>query len=369
MKLAVIYVHYRTPDLLAVSIEAMRRSLDHWQQGTPGAGSSTVRQWQIVVVDNGDSGAQLDYLGGIDGLELIRSQENRGYAGGINLGLDHTPADRYLVLNPDVTVAEPCVAELMTALDGEAEVAGPRCFWDREQRLIMPPSDERSRSAELLAVLARHSRFFEGRWRARWRSHARRHWCAERPIASESLTGAILAFSAAALRTVGRFDEGYALYFEETDWLRRARLRGVPSFYVPTAHAVHSYAQSTEKEPQAERWFLESGRRFRQRHYGRAFNRLLERLAAKEAELPVEQAVELRSMPESGLDLADDSCWVEVSPSPTGVPAVAERLQPGAVSDSWQLPQELARRLSGSSLSIATSDQAGREILRIRVRV
>ena len=275
LKLAVVYVHYRTPELLAASLASMRRSLAHWREKSPNEG-----RYEIVVVDNGASGSALDFVEGLPSCTLIRSDRNRGYAGGINLGLESVSAERYLVLNPDVTVDVSCVRELMSALGKDkADVVGPRCFWDDEYRLMMPPSDLRSKTSELLAVMAGYSRRCERLWRSRWRRHARRHWIARDLLMSESLTGAMLAFSAEALARVGVFDEGYALYFEETDWLRRAVKEGLRCCYVPSARAVHFYAQSTQKEPQAMRWFEESARRFRRRHYGVLFTWLLERLS------------------------------------------------------------------------------------------
>ena len=49
------------------------------------------------------------------------------------------------------------------------------------------------------------------------------------------LTGACLAVTRDGWRRVGRFDEGFRLYYEETEWLLRARSRGVRAVLAPAA--------------------------------------------------------------------------------------------------------------------------------------
>jgi hypothetical protein len=255
----------------------------------------------------------------------------------------------------------------MDALDAGAAIAGPRFTWDEERRMLLPPAEERSRRAELLALLAAHGEGWARRARRRWRRHAFRHWEAERPLASYALSGSLLALTRTAWERVGPFDEGYRLYFEETDWLRRAERRGLPARYVPAAEAIHLHGRSAVQEPRSGEWFEESARRFRERCYGRRFADLLESLDRR---LPRHSPAPRAPVPRQGLVLDGRSfpLWIEVSPNPAGFPAAAERLT-APPAGPWKLSGEIAERLAGADLTLQVVDERRRELSRYALRV
>lgn len=358
MLVSVIIVHYRAPDL---AIEAARAVLADCQ--------AAGLRWELLVVDNGDDPGHRDRIAGLPG-RLVVPGENLGYAGGVNRGVADSRGDVFLFMNPDVLVRSGCVASLMRALDAGASAAGPRFFWDRSERLLLPPSEERSRRAELLGRLAARSRAAASRLRRRWRRHARRHWEAAEPLVSLSLSGALLAVRRQAWREVGPFDESYRLYFEETDWLQRLGRSGRDAVYVPRARAVHLYDRSASTEPRSRVWFRESRRRFERRWYGATFAALLEGLdrmpAAGSVEPPLGGAAGTAAELPPALDLEcppglRSPLWVELSPTPLGVPAAAERCDPVAGRLLWHLPEEIWRRLEPGDYRLQVVDAVGRE--------
>lgn len=353
MRLAVILVHYHTPELAAAAVEALWADV---------AGTGVEVEW--LLVDNGSDAAGRALLESLP-VQRIDPGANLGYAGGVNLGVARSRADLILLMNPDVLVLPGCVPALLDALRDGAAVAGPRFYWDGGRRLVQPPSEIRSRRQELFSLLAGRSERWAVRARRRWRRHARRHWQASGPLPSHSLSGSLLALHRPAWEEVGPFDEEFRLYFEETDWLLRAKRRGLPARYVPGAEAVHLYSQSADREPRARQWFEESARLFRHRHYGAWFVPLLEgldrRLPRPSATLP------LSLVPPEGVALpAEPSVyplWVEVSPNPVGFPAAAELIrQPPAYP--WSLPAEVAGRLPACELTLQVTGRTGREIAR-----
>ncbi|HEX6903197.1 MAG TPA: glycosyltransferase family 2 protein [Thermoanaerobaculia bacterium] len=340
MRLAAILVHYHTPDLAAAALDALRADV---------AGTGLEVEW--LLVDNGSDAEERAKLAALPA-RLIDPGRNLGYAGGVNLGVASTEAELILLMNPDVLVLSGCVPALVDRLRDGTAVAGPAFFWDRSRRLLLPPAERRTRRDELTAILSRRGEGWAARARRRWRRHARRHWEAREPLPSHDLSGSLIALSRPAWEAVGPFDEGFRLFFEETDWLLRARDRGVPSWYVPGAQAVHLYNQSAGKEPRAKGWFEDSARRFRRRHYGPWFAETLENLDSR---LPRRPGPRLASA--SQLDLPKAPVWVEVSPNPEGFPAAAERvLEPGI----WRLPEEIRE----PGLIAQVTDADGREILR-----
>jgi len=351
MRLAVILVHYHTPELAAAAVEALRADV---------TGLGLEVEWRLI--DNGSDAAGRSLLASLP-VERIDPGANLGYAGGVNLGVARSQAELILLMNPDVIVLPGCVPALIDTLNSGAAVAGPRFYWDRGRRLVQPPSEIRSRREELSSLLAGRSPRWAARARRRWRRHARRHWEARSPLPSYALSGSLLALRRAVWDEVGPFDEGFQLYFEETDWLLKAERRGLASRYVPAAEAVHLYNQSAAREPKAQQWFEESAARFRRRHYGPWFVQLLERLDHR---LPRSRAATpLPRISPEGLRLPSEPSafplWVEVSPSPVGFPAAPERLS-GPLGQCWNLPAEIAERLSGSELTFQVTDIQGREI-------
>jgi N-acetylglucosaminyl-diphospho-decaprenol L-rhamnosyltransferase len=355
MRLAVILVHYHTPELAVAAVEALQADL---------AGTALEVEW--LLIDNGSDEAGRARLASLP-VERIDPGENLGYAGGVNLGVARSRSELVVLMNPDVIVLPGCLPALVEALLAGAAVAGPRFYWDRGRRLLQPPAEVRTRREELLRLLAGKRAGWAVRARRRWRRHARRHWEARAPLPSHALSGSLLALRRSAWETVGPFDEGYRLYFEETDWLLRARRKGLAGRYVPAAEAVHLYGQSARREPQAEAWFEASARRFRRRHYGGWFVGLL---ASLDRFLPASKPIARSPLPAEGLSLpAEPSAaplWIEVSPNPAGFPAAAERLEPGG--GRWELPAEILERMPGVELTVQMTTADGREIGRFARR-
>lgn len=346
MDVAVVVVHYQTPALAADAVQAV---LDD-------AGRAGVSV-EGVIVDNGSDAAGRGQLSALP-FRLLDPGRNLGFAGGVNLGVASTRAARIVVMNPDVVLVPGCLARLLEALQSDAEIAGPRFFWDRERRLVLPPAERRDRAGELLALLATRSRAWARRARRRWRRHARAHWRARQPRPGHDLSGSLLAFRRETWRRVGPFDDAYPLYFEETDWLLRARRRGARAVYLPAAEAIHLHGRSAAIEPASQSWFEASAARFRERHYGAWFVRLLAGLAKVLGPGSPSASVASREAPD--LSRYHSPAWIEVSPNATGYPAAAERLP--APAAGWSLPAEVATRLAGETLDIRLVDDRGREL-------
>ncbi|MEM9557024.1 MAG: glycosyltransferase family 2 protein [Acidobacteriota bacterium] len=368
MKLAAVVVHYRTPALAARCVEALRADA---------VGSAL--ELDIVLVDNGSDAADRPGLAALP-VRLVEPGANLGYAGGVNRGIAAATEaaamsialhDCYVVLNPDVLVEPGCLAALGDALAKGAGIAGPRLLWDVTSGDLLPPLEPSTRRWELLRRLAERR---GGRWarRARrvWRRHALAQWRASEPVSSFALSGALLAFNAAAWRRVGPFDEGYRLYFEETDWLARARRAGVGARHVPAARAVHLYAQSTPHEPRAAAWLAASQQRYRRRHHGRAFDALVTFIdrgdpAPHGAE---REAARFEPSPANETWPADSSVrWIETSPSPLGVPAAGRPIPTGLRGDEPLVPPTLEPRLAAGTWWLRAVDEAGRTRHRRRV--
>ncbi len=88
------------------------------------------------------------------------------------------------------------------------------------------------------------------------------------------VTGASVLLRVAALKQTGLFDDGFFLYFEEVDLMRRMRDSGWKIVFVPASRVVHIGGASTgiadgtkAKAPLPDYWFR-SRRRYFSRSYG-----------------------------------------------------------------------------------------------------
>ncbi len=329
-RLGIVWVHYKTPELVRPSVAAVGADL-----------AATGLRSRLLLVDNGSTREQRRDWADLP-IERIEPGDNVGYAGALTLAVARLDTPFVVVLNPDVFVRPGCLERLVAALEAGAAAAGPRFVWDERGRFLLPPTEERTRTAELLAALAPRAPRLARLARQRWRRHARRHWTATRPIPSRALSGALLAFRRDAWDRIGPFDSAYRLYFEESDWLRRLGRAGLGSVYEPRAEALHLYAQSSLHEPASSLWFAQSAARFRRLAYGALVARALARIERREPS----RAFAARPLPDPTLaasELPDEPHWIEVSPSATGLPAAAERR--GDAGTDWTFPADAWRRL------------------------
>lgn len=387
---SLVLVHYHCADLAVRACAGFIRQAEQAGVGL-----------EILVVDNGSDAEERRRLA--EGLaelpgRVLEPGANLGYAGGLNLGAEAAVGDVLLFSNADLELFPGALEELLATLRSGADIAGPRFFWDRERRFLLPPNEARDRRSELAAALAGRGPGWARRARRRWRRHARRHWQARGEVPSHDLSGALLAVSRPAWRRAGPFDAGFRLYFEEVDWLRRAATAGLTCVHQPRAEVVHHYDRSAAGEERADGWFAESRARFEERWHGPVLRRLKAWLTPSE-ERPPEPGAELppgpprltaetlrglarRARPArprgagGGGGQVDPNSgwagdlWIEVSPLARRFPAAAERLTvptaaPGAAPgdpEPWTFPADLFSELRPGRWHLTVVDGAGREL-------
>ncbi len=303
MKLSLVLVAYRSAHCLAAAIDSFR-----------GECQRDGYSCEVIVVDHSEDEPERERIAACRPDRLL-ARPNRGFAAGINAGVAEAGGELLLVGNPDIELHRGALAPLVAALESGWDVVGPQFLLGD---FLLPPSDVQTPPAELARLVA-----------ARWPSLGRRvlvrqarRWCdswqATQPMASSALSGALLAYTADTARKVGPWDEEYFLYFEETDWLRRARRAGLRVALVPAARVTHSWGHAAGPVAYQE-VFVRSRRRFYDRHFG-LLGRWLGRRSSTERPRRVAQlsAVALRAVPEGS--------WWLLAFNPQGLPAVGTQL-------------------------------------------
>jgi N-acetylglucosaminyl-diphospho-decaprenol L-rhamnosyltransferase len=292
--LSLLVVNYRSA---ALAIDAIRT-----------ARAATAQPLQVVVVDNSGDPREAQALSP-HAETLIVSPTNRGYAGAINDGRRACSGEAIIACNPDVAFAPGAIDALVAALDGDVAVAGPALFWDAALRWILPPSDLVTATEKLdEAIASRSASWLARRDRRRIRRRAA-FWALQQTKRLEAISGAVMAIRARDFDDLGGFDERFALYFEETDFVRRLAERRRAIVYVPAARCRHAYNQSAgQVASEAAERYVESERRYLAKWNGPFVARLLKRI-----ERPVRVA-EVAASKEPAIDVPRDGLLVEASP-------------------------------------------------------
>ena len=207
---AVVVVNYGSSELLEQNLLPLAR-----QSGA-----------RIVVVDNrttADERSRVVALCAREGWAAVLPDGNTGFGGGMNLGVARAladGADRFLLLNPDATIAVPDLETLLArSIRDPLTLLAPRILrpdgsvWFDGVDLYL--DDGRIRSPRRRTTLAP----------ARWEP-----W----------LSGACLLVTERLWSAVGGFDESYFLYWEDVDLSHRVLAAGGALAVCADATAVHS---------------------------------------------------------------------------------------------------------------------------------
>lgn len=158
---------------------------------------------------------------------LLLLPENRGYAGGMNAGMqyweEHDPGTPVLLVTPDARVGADVAAALLQGLEDERTAAlGPVVVYrEGPQRRVGAGGsiDPRRRKVSLVTNT---------------------QICESGDV--DWIEGCCMLLRPRAVREVGGFDDEYFLYFEEIDLCHRLRLAGWRVRVMPTVSVQHPKA-------------------------------------------------------------------------------------------------------------------------------
>jgi hypothetical protein len=144
-------------------------------------------------------------------------------------------------MNADVQARGAALRPLLALLEARPDLAfvEPRAFLDDDATFLLPEFFEITAREVWWAAAARFSA--RGARRAARRRLARTlpGWRTEEPRDQSALSGAFLMTRRKTFEELGGFDEGYPLYYEDSDLFRRARARGMGLALQPAAEIVH----------------------------------------------------------------------------------------------------------------------------------
>lgn len=286
--ISLVVVNYRSAPLAADAIRTAR--------------ASSQSPLQVIVIDNSCDPAEAAQLQPVADV-LLTPPSNLGYAGAINLARLHCREDVLIVCNPDVVFFQGAIDHLIRAVkDEKFAAAGPAFYWDAAQEWILPPSELPTLLNKADEAIA--SRF---RWWSRRRDRRRfrdrlAFWKLDDTTPVGGVSGAVMAIDTRAFDRVGGFDERFALYFEENDFLRRVGAAGGRVAYVPAARCRHVYNQSAGRDrARAAAAYAASEEAYFLKWYGRAAVRAVRAIERTTPPARYGQCPHIWELPRQGL--------------------------------------------------------------------
>ena len=250
--ISIIIVNWNTRDLLRNCLLSLYK---------------TVRDvnYEVMVVDNGShDGSVLMLKREFPAVLVIENQVNKGFAAANNQAIAVMSGRYALLLNTDTVLRSGAITRLYQFMESRP-VAAMACG----QLLNADGSRQNSIAAfpDLLTLLTNIS-LLEYVWPRRFPSK-RYDW--QNPIEIDSGVGACLLVRKKAIDEIGRLDERYFFFFEETDWAYRMRAAGWKIFHVPGACIYHFQGQSIGRDIRSRIEFYRSRYQFFQKWRSRPY--------------------------------------------------------------------------------------------------
>jgi len=280
LRLIVVIVNWRTSDLTIACLHSMVAEV------------AQMGECMVCVVDNDSqdgSAAQIakaiDENGWNSWARVIQADVNGGFASGNNFAVRYLwklqyRSDYILFLNPDTRIrggAFRIIAEFLDA-HPDAGVAG-----GRSEDPDATPQECCFRFPTIVSETCSYLGIgLVDRMCARWIT---RLGILSAPAEVGWVSGAYMMVRAEVFDDIGLLDEGYFLYFEETDFVYRARRAGWRCWHVPEGRIVHLVGQSSglrsddNQPPRRPQYWFESRRRYFVLNHGVAYAALTDILA------------------------------------------------------------------------------------------
>jgi len=193
--------------------------------------------YKIITVDNNsEDDSVLEIRKRYSKIKIIENKENLGFAGGNNVGIKYAMengADYVLLINNDTTVEKDFLRELVKEgeLNKNAGLLGPKTNYHSEQNRI----------------------WFAG-GKVSWLKNKGTHLGLDKIDNDQFnkikkvdyLTGCCLLIKKEVIKKIGVLEEGYFLYYEETDFCLLAKNADYKCLYIPKAKIYHKVSRSTK---------------------------------------------------------------------------------------------------------------------------
>jgi hypothetical protein len=247
---SVIIISYNTKDITLKCLAYLHKS----------AGA----EFEVIVVDNGSNDGSVEEIEKrYPGILIIKNKANLGFAKANNQGMKEASGEHFLLLNSDCFVETDTIRILLKAMEAMRDVDMAGCKLLNSDGSTQPSFGYFPTLSRVFALmmfidnLPLVRKFFPS-------IHVRELSRYAKVTEADWVMGALVLLKREVFVKTGGFDEKYFMYGEEVEWMKRARIAGYKTAYIPQTKATHiGGASSPDKAPALigemigwKNWFL-----------------------------------------------------------------------------------------------------------------
>lgn len=244
MKLSIIIVSYNTKKLTKQCVDSV---LKHTRD----------IEFEIIFVDNHSTDGSVEMLSTISkqypNIKLVKSDENLGFGGANNVGIEKSQAEYVLLLNSDTIVTSNLVKEMVDWMDKHVNVGVSGCALKNEDGSYQGSGGYFPNLLNVFSWMTIQDLPFVDRIIKPFHPMKERNFQSNISFYKKArkldwVTGAYMLIRKEALDRVGLFDSDYFMYTEETDLCFRLCKAGYSVFYLPQWEIIHLGGASSTRE-------------------------------------------------------------------------------------------------------------------------
>ena len=201
----------------------------------------TEKNFKVLVIDNGSTDASVELTSEILDLEMVALQENRGFCGAVNLGIQMTKTPFVILLNNDTEVEPDFVKALLDGIKKSGNI-----FSCGAQMIDFKNHNILDNAGDLYTAMGWAYARGKGKECAKF----------EKPVKVFSSCGGAVIYRMSMLKETGMLDEAHFAYLEDVDLGYRARIYGYENWYEPEAKVYHVGSATTGTRYNEKKVFL-----------------------------------------------------------------------------------------------------------------
>jgi GT2 family glycosyltransferase len=235
---------------------------------------SELKNFRIIIINNGTGDAELlSKISNFSKVTVIDSNQNLGFAAGVNKGIQATDGGSVLLLNPDTLVNKGSLKKLVRCMctTGAGIVGGLNYKFNQERH------NTHVRRPDIFTYIFDYTnlrKLIPGDY------FHRKHYYLNEPLPSkvklvDAVSGSFMLISRDVIDSIGLFDEGFFMYLEDIDYCLRAIDNGFKVLFCPKSSIKHvgGYSSPNKERVSIESWL--NSRKYYVQKYGNLFTNFI----------------------------------------------------------------------------------------------